>query len=192
MDENKENIVNPETEVTETETQTEMTPEQWTAEMAKLIAENKRLKAATDKATAEASNWKKKYTATQSDAERLSMEKAEQEAQRQQEFEELKKFKAVTEASDRFRAIGYSDERAKAAAEAQFAGDVEELMSIQKAHQDDLEKRIKANLMKTMPAPTTGNDDTVQVTKEQLLNMSYRDQLDFKMKHPAVYQNLMK
>lgn len=191
MDENKENITNPTPEAPQPETNhDEMTTEQWIAEMAALKAENKRLKAATDKATADASNWKKKYTATQTDAERLSMEKAEEEAQKQQELEELRKFKAVTEATDQYRSLGYSDDLAKAAAEAQFAKDFVELARIQQSFQDDLRKQIKADMMRSMPAPATGNDDSVQMTKEQFMKLSYRDQLTFKQQHPTAYQKL--
>ena len=191
MDENKETITNPTPEAAQPENNpTEMTPEQWTAKMAELIADNKRLKAAVDKATSDASNWKKKYTATQSDADRLNMEKAEEEARRKQEFEDLKKFKAVTEASDQYRRLGYSDEMAKSAAEAQFVGDFEELNRIQQSFQDDLRKQIKADMMKSMPAPATGNDDSVQMTKEQYMKLSYRDQLAFKQQHPTAYQKL--
>lgn len=190
MDENKE-IINPTPEAPKAEPENkEMTTEQWIAEMAALKAENKRLKAATDKATADASNWKKKYTATQTDAERLSMEKAEEEAKKQQELEDLRKFKVVTEAKDQYRRLGYSDELAKSAAEAQFAGDFEELARIQQSYQDELAKQIKADLMKSMPAPATGNDETVQMTKEQFKAMTYRQQVEFKQKYPTAYEKL--
>jgi len=191
MDENKEVTINPTPEAPKPEaSHDEMTTEQWIAEMAALKAENKRLKAATDKATADASNWKKKYTATQTDAERLSMEKAEEEAKKQQELEDLRKFKAVTEASEQYRRLGYSDELAKSAAEAQFAGDFEELTRIQQSYQDELKKQIKADMMRNMPAPSTGNDDSVQVTKEQFKAMTYREQVEFKQKHPTAYEKL--
>lgn len=191
MDENKETITNPTPEAAQPENNpTEMTPEQWTARMAELIADNKRLKAAVDKATSDASNWKKKYTATQSDADRLNMEKAEEEARRKQEFEDLKKFKAVTEASDQYRRLGYSDEMAKSAAEAQFAGDFEELNRIQQTFQDELTKRIKADMMKSMPVPSIGNDDSVQMTKEQFNKLSYAEQVKLRREHPTVYEKL--
>jgi len=191
MDENKENITNPTPEAAKPETEgSEMTTEQWTAKMAELIAENKRYKAATDKATAEAASWKKKYAATQTDAERLSMEKAEEEAKKQEELEELRKYKAIAEATETYRGLGYSDELAKSAAEAQFAKDFVELARIQQLYQDDLKKQIKADMMRNMPAPATGNDDSVQVTKEQFKAMSYREQVEFKRNHPTAYEKL--
>ena len=191
MDENVN--VNPETEVTETNTggtEQGMTPEQWNAKMAEIMAENKRLRTAIDKATADASNWKKKYTATQSEAEQLSMEKAEREAAIQTELEELRKESAINKYSKSYMAIGYTEEQAQKAAEAQFANDFEELNRIQKAFQEEYAKQIKADLMKSMPAPAVGNDDSVQMTKEQYKALSYREQLDFKQKHPTAYQKL--
>lgn len=189
-----ENIKTNETEVTETTDNTENSAPAKSAEemLAELLAENKRLKKAVDKSSADASEWKKKYVATQSESEKLSMEKAERDAAIKEELEALRKESKVNKFAKSFVAMGYSEEMAVKAAEAQFSGDTEELFRLQKIHNTEMEKRIRADVMRTMPVPATGNDDGVQLTQEQFDNMSYREQLDLYKNHPTVYERFVK
>lgn len=157
---------------------------------AELLAENKRMKKAVDKATADASDWKKKFLATQSESEKLSMEKAERDAALKEELEALRKESKVNKFAKSFMACGYSEEMATKAAEAQYSGDTDELFRLQKLHSDNMAKQIRAEIMKTMPVPATGNDDGVHITQEQFDKMSYMEQLDLFEKHPSVYEKL--
>lgn len=161
-------------------------------QMAELLAENKRMKKAVDKATADASDWKKKFLATQSESEKLSMEKAERDAALKEELEALRKESKVNKFAKSFMACGYSEEMATKAAEAQYSGDTDELFRLQKLHSENMAKQIRADIMKSMPVPATGNDDDVHITQEQFDNMSYREQLELFEKHPTVYEKLTK
>lgn len=157
---------------------------------AELLADNKRMKKAIDKATADASEWKKKYMATQSESEKLSMEKAERDAALKEELEMLRKESAINKFAKSFMGCGYSEDMAVKAAEAQYSGDTDELFRIQKLHNDNMAKQIRADIMKSMPVPATGNDDGVHITQEQFDKMSYMEQLDLFEKHPSVYEKL--
>lgn len=159
-------------------------------QMAELLAENKRLKKAVDKSSSDASSWKKKYMDTQSESEKLSMEKAERDAAIREELEALRKESAINKFAKSFMSCGYSEEMATKAAEAQYSGDTDELFRIQKIHMDNMEKKIRADIMKSMPVPATGNDDGVHITQEQFDKMSYMEQLDLFEKHPSVYEKL--
>ena len=159
---------------------------------AELLAENKRMKKAVDKATADASDWKKKFLATQSESEKLSMEKAERDAALKEELEALRKESKVNKFAKSFMACGYSEEMATKAAEAQYSGDTDELFRLQKLHSENMAKQIRADIMKSMPVPAIGNDDDVHITQEQFDNMSYREQLELFEKHPTVYEKLTK
>lgn len=161
------------------------------AALAQSMANEKRFKAALNKTSSELADLKKKYNAKLSEDEKASIEKAEQEAEHKAYVESLERFKAVTEAAARFRALGYSEAQAQKAAEAQYGGDTDEVLRIQMEYQTDLEKRIKAELMKSMPAPSTGNDDNVQITKEQFNDLSYSEQVKFKREHPTAYDRLV-
>lgn len=160
--------------------------------LAELLAENKRLKKAVDKSSSEASDWKKKFVATQSESEKLSMEKAEREAAIREELEMLRKESKVNRYAKSFMAMGYNEEMAARAAEAQFSGDTDELFRIQKAHTIEMEKKIRADIMKTMPIPATGNDDSVQLTQEQFDKMNYTELSELYDKHPDVYRRFAK
>lgn len=189
MDENIKVTTEAEnTEGTEPKVETKTAEEQ----MAELLAENKRLKKAVDKSSSDASSWKKKYMDTQSESEKLSMEKAERDAAIKEELEALRKESAINKFAKSFMSCGYSEELATKAAEAQYTGDTDELFRIQKAHMDNMEKKIRADIMKTMPAPATGNDDDIQLTQEQFDAMSYREQLELYEKHPSVYEKFTK
>lgn len=154
---------------------------------AELLAENKRMKKAVDKATADASDWKKKFLATQSESEKLSMEKAERDAAIKEELEMLRKESKVNKFAKSFMACGYSEEMATKAAEAQYSGDTDELFRIQKLHTDNMAKQIRADIMKTMPVPATGNDDDIHLTQEQFDKMSYMELKELYEKHPTIY-----
>ena len=160
--------------------------------IARLMAENKRLKKASDKNASDASSWKKKYMDTQSEADKLSMEKAERDAELREELEALRKESKVNKFAKSFLAMGYSEEQATKAAEAQYSGDTDELFRIQKQYQEEYAKKIRADIMKTMPAPATGNDDDVQITQEQFDNMSYLELKELYEKRPAVYKKFAK
>ena len=157
---------------------------------AELLAENKRMKKAFDKASSEAADYKKQLMATKSESEKLSMEKAERDAALKEELEALRKESKVNKFAKSFMACGYTEEMATKAAEAQYSGDTDELFRLQKLHSDNMAKQIRAEIMKTMPVPATGNDDSVHITQEQFDKMSLAEQTDLYEKHPSVYKQL--
>ena len=159
---------------------------------AELLAENKRMKKAFDKASSEAADYKKQLMATKSDAEKLSIEKAERDAALKEELEMLRKESTVNKYAKSFMACGYTEEMATKAAEAQYSGDTDELFRIQKLHTDNMAKQIRADIMKSMPAPATGNDDEVHLTQEQFDKMSYLELKDLYEKHPEIYKRFAK
>lgn len=190
MDENiKNETVDAEVKSKNTDqTQTKTAEEQ----IAELMAEVKRLKRASDKNASEASEWKKKFVATQSETEKLSMEKAERDAALRDELELLRKESKVNKYAKSFMAMGYSEDMANKAAEAQFSNDTDELFRIQKIYNNELEKKVRADIMKTMPTPATGNDDSLQMTQAQFDALSYREQLEIFDKYPTVYEKFAK
>lgn len=184
-----ENIKTPVNEPVEEGKNSETKGETKTAEelYAELLADNKRMKKALDKASGEAAEFKRQLMATKSDAEKLSMEKAERDAALKEELEALRKESKVNKYAKSFMACGYSEEMATRAAEAQYSGDTDELFRLQKLHSDNMAKQIRADIMKTMPVPATGNDDDIHLTQEQFDKMSYMELKELYEKHPAIY-----
>ena len=182
-----------ETEVQETETE-ETTDQKESIEdrLATLMAENAKLKREKDKASSDAAKYKKEAMANKSESEQRAIEKAEADAKIQEELAELRKESAINKFEKNFVALGYSEEMAKQAAEAQYEGNNDILFQLQKKFLTEKEKSIKAQLMKTMPAPSIGNDDSISVTKEEFNAMGYKERLDLANKHPRVYEQLVK
>lgn len=135
----------------------QLSPEE---QIAKLLAEVKRLKSATDKAASEAADWKKKYRATLSEKEQLDMEKAEREAAREAELQELRRERDITKFEKNYISLGYDAKLAHQAAIAQIDGDTDEVFRISQMHQANLRKQLEAEWMKKMPAPPAGNKET--------------------------------
>jgi len=128
-------------------------------QLAKTMAELKRYKSATDKATADASEWKKKYRATLDEKSQLDLEKAERESQFQTEFESLKRENTINKMAKSFIGMGYTEEQAVKASEAQLDGDYDELFRIQNSFITERDKLKESEWMKKMPNPPAGHGD---------------------------------
>lgn len=128
-------------------------------QMQQLRIENAKLKKAQEDAATDASNWKKKYNATLSDAEKLAQEKADREAEKDAELARLRKESAVSKYEKNFLTLGYSQELAKKAAEAQFEGDTDTLFLVQSQAQEAIVKAKEAEWYKNRPEITTGAGD---------------------------------
>lgn len=123
------------------------------------LIEIAKLKKATDKASSEAAEYKKKWKSAMTEQEKADMEKAEKEAERQEQFNQLLKENSVNKLEKNFLALGYSPEKAKVAAEAQYENDTESLFKIQSEHQAEILKQKEAEWLKNRPAPQGGNED---------------------------------
>lgn len=122
----------------------------------KLMIENKKLKLATDKATSEASSFKKQLREKQSSDEIALQEKAEKEAAKEEQFNNLNKKVSIYEAKERYLSLGYSPEMADKAANAEYEKDFQELMKIQKQHLDTTVALKEAEWLKTRPEAKNG------------------------------------
>ena len=160
--------------------------------LSELMAENAKLKREKDKASSDAAKYKKEAMANKSESEQKAIEKAEADAKIQEELAELRKESAINKFEKNFVALGYSEDMAKQAAEAQYEGNYDIMFQLQKKFLTEKEKSIKSQLMKTMPAPSIGNDDSISVTKEEFNAMGYKERLDLANKHPRVYEQLVK
>ena len=178
-----------ETEVTET-TEPVETPDE-SAELARLKAELAKAKAATDKATKEAGDYKKQLRAKQSAEEIAAEEKRAQDEAREKELNELRKRFAVAETTK--KVMGFVSDEATATSIAEYLYGAEDadaaLTAIQKAWTAK-EKALRLEYGK-IPAPGTGSGDGPTITKEQLDLMPYLQRLKFANENPAEYERLM-
>ena len=142
-------------------------------QLAELLAENKRLRRANDKASSEAASYKKQLNARLSESERQEQERAEAAASMQSELEELRKERDLSRLMKNFTVLGYSEEMAKEAAEAQYEGDADRMFAVQRKYKAELENSIKAQFMRGTPAPQGGSlQGGVPLTEAQIKSMS--------------------
>ena len=116
----------------------------------------KKQKQALDNAAADAAEWKRQFRATQDEATRAKAEQEEAVAAIKAENAALKRKEAVANRTNTYLGMGYSDELAKASAEAWADGDDAKVLDIQKQFNEMLETRIKASLLAQQPAVTPG------------------------------------
>lgn len=155
-----------------------------------LMLENAKLKKLQEKAASEAADYKKKYNATLTDAQKAAQQKAEKEAERQEQFDKLLKENTVNKLSKNFLKLGYPEDKAEEAANAQYDGDTETLFRIQSEVQESLIKQKEAEWLKSRPVVTTGaGDEKTTVTREQFNKMGYSKRVEFKQKYPETYKS---
>ena len=118
-------------------------------------AMNKQRKA-LDAAAADAAEWKRQFRATQDEATRLKAEQDEAFNAIKAENAALKRDKAIERRTNKYLSMGYSDELAKASAEAWADGDEEKVLDYQKQFNEQFETKIKTSLLAQQPAVTPG------------------------------------
>ena len=152
-------------------------------------SDDSKLKEALNKATAEASKYKKELREKQTETERLEAERKEEIEKKEAQLAELLKEKTVAEHKANFLKVGYSDELANESAEAIANGDYGKVFSNLGTFLTEKEKTIKEDLLKKTPKPTGGNS-TLEVTKEQFNKMSYGDMMKLREENESLYESL--
>ena len=172
-------------------TETNETETNESAEIARLKAEMAKQKAALDKATKEAGDYRKQLRAKQTAEEAAAETEKEQREAIEKELAELRKDKAVATASKRVMAFVPDEQVATNIAEALYGAAAIDLAidTIAKAWTAK-EKALKLEYGR-IPAPGVGSTDGPTTTKAQLDAMGYKERLDFANKHPDEYNKLM-
>ena len=166
-------------------------PQDENAEISRLKAELAKAKAATDKATKEAGDFRKQLRARQTAEEAQAEAEKERQEAIEKELNELRKERAVAVMSKKAFTFVQDENASTSIAEALYgAEDVDlALETIQKAWVAK-EKALRLEFGK-VPAPGIGNSDGPTISKAQLDAMGYKDRLEFANKHPDEYKKLM-
>ena len=123
-------------------------------------------KSLLEKANSEAADYKKKWKAASSEQEQKQIEEAERQAHMEEELKTLRRTSNVSEYEKQYLALRYEEKDAKEVAEALYDGDTDTLFRLQKKHDEELRKEIKAELMKDMPTPPAGNQTIIDYSKQ--------------------------
>lgn len=149
-----------------------------------------KLKEALNKATAEASQYKKQLKEKMSEQERLETERKEKESEREALLEKLLKEKTVAEHKANFLKQGYDEELANTSANALAEGDFTTVFDNLGKFIADRDKQAQVKAMDSTPRPTNGNVSTV--TKEQFNKMNYKERTALYENNKELYDSLIK
>lgn len=134
----------------------DVTLESLMEKIATLEVENKKNKAALDKALKEKGDITKQYREVLTEAQQAKIDKENADEEQRQYVADLEKFKAKAEAKARYALQGMSEEMAVKAAEAEINGDMDALATIQKQHTEMLIKKKEEEWLKSRPPINAG------------------------------------
>jgi hypothetical protein len=152
-------------------------------------AEIERLKTALSKSNSENAEWKKKHRDALSEEERKAQEMADRMKQLEEQNAQLLRESNVSKHKARFLGMGYEEALANDAAVAMADGDMEKLFSYQTKHQEALEKKIRADALKSTPKPVPDKGDGA-LTRDQIAKLSMEDRVKLYQERPDEYKEI--
>ena len=196
MEENKTPVAE-ETKQEEVKVEAEMKEEAKTEtknepSVQELMTEIAKLKRQADKASSEAAEFKKKYRESLSEVEKASMEKAEKEAAREEEFNQLRRENAINRLEKQYMQLGFTADEAARMAVAETDGDQETKIKIMSEVDGRKKKQYEAEFFASRPDVNVGGSAGNTVTKEQFDAMGPIELTKLKRENPTEYDRLMK
>lgn len=161
------------------------------AKIKALEAERDKLKNSVTNASADASEWKKKYQATLSEQEKAAEEQSEATAAMQKELEDLRNERNIANHKSQFVSIGFEENLAEESAKALNEGNIAKVFDGIRKFIESHDKAMAEKAMLNNPTLPGGNS-TKTVTREEFNNMGYREMAAFKAEHPDLYAEYMK
>ena len=129
--------------------------------------ENMVTKKQFDKVSSELAAAKKELRSRMSDDEKVNAERMEREASMREELENLRKEKTLSTYKANYLAQGYDESMAEMAATAMAENDMAAVFAIMGKHQQEVEKNLRAKILKETPVPPAGNDPNNSDTKNK-------------------------
>jgi hypothetical protein len=148
-----------------------------------------KMKSALDKATSEASSYKKQLRERMTEDEAAKAKAAEDMAAVMAELETLRAKEAIGEYTTQFMSIGYDEALARSTAQAIQKGDMAAMFKNHAKFVVEREKALKAELLKDTPAPPAG-DGTKGVNKEAFSKMTLLEKQRFAKENPEQYKEI--
>lgn len=131
--------------------------------------EIERLKNATSKANSEAAEWKRKHNALLSDDEKRKAEEETKSRELEEKYNELLKRTTLSDYKAKYLAMGYDERLAADTASALVEGDMEKVFANGEKFRTDLEKKIRAEVLRSTPKPNTSSGDSGAWTREKIM-----------------------
>lgn len=125
-------------------------------------------KATFDKVSSELAGVKKQLREKQTEEERKEAERLAAEEATKTELEALRKEKAISGYKASYLSQGYDEKLAEKAANAMYENDMTTVFAVMKEHNDNLEKAVRAKILKETPAPPPGEPGGEKTAGEKL------------------------
>jgi small-conductance mechanosensitive channel len=148
-----------------------------------------RLRNALSKSNSEAADYKKQLRERLSAEELKAKEDAEKWEQIEKERDALLREKTVSTNKAKLLALGYEEALADDTAEAMANGELDKVFANQKKHLDNVEKKIRSEILKDTPKPDGGSSSET-MTKEKLRGMSAQERYKYSVEHPEEYKQI--
>lgn len=161
-----------------------------------LMVEMAKLKKAQERAASEAAEYKKKYNATLSEKEKIDVEKAEKEAEKEERFKALERENHINKLEKGYLAMKYTADEASRMAVAEADGDLEAKMKIMAEVDARKQKEIEQEIRRSIPEPNFGvGNEEPTFTKEEfdkiVKTSGYNKLREIKEKYPETYKKYM-
>lgn len=152
-------------------------------------AEIDRLKNALSKSNSEAAGYKKQLHEKMSAEEVKAKEDADKIEELIKERDALLREKTVAGYKAKYLALGYDESLAGETAEAMANGETDKVFANHNKHLVNVEKKIRADVLKNTPKPEGGNSSET-MTKEKFRKMTTAEQYKYSVDHPEEYKAL--
>ena len=160
------------------------------ARIKQLEKENGKLKQSVTNASADASEWKKKFQDTLSEQDKAKVQQDEANAALQKELEDLRNERNIANHKAQFISIGFEDALAQETAQALNAADTAKVFDGIRKFIASHDKALAEKAMLNNPTLPGGNT-TKTVTREEFNNMGYKEMVQFQAEHPDLYEEYM-
>lgn len=148
-------------------------------------------KETADKYASEAAELKKQLRSKQSEEEVKKMEEEAERKALEDKYNQLLERTTIAENKSKYLSLGYDDKLAEDTAKALYAGDMEKVFANSAKHQAELEKKIKADVLKGTPKPDGAGSGTKSLTREQFGAMGYSERVKLRTENPELYNEMM-
>lgn len=149
--------------------------------------ELERTKTALSKANSEAAENKRKLKEKMTEEEQKAQADAEDKQKLQKERDDLLERVSVSENTAQLISLGYDPALAAETAKAMFDGDTTKVFANQKKHQENIQKKIEADLLNKTPTPPAGGG---KLTAEAFQKMTLTDKAKLKLSDPDLFKTL--
>ena len=168
------------------------TPQELNDKLQEALVEMAKLKRAQEKAASEAAEYKKKWKESLTVQEQANLEKAEEQAKRDEEFEAMRKKLAINDLVSEYMDRQFPKDLAQKIAEARYEGDNATVNAIEKQMDEAKKKQWETEFLASRPEINIGGGSNANTyTKEQFDKMSLMERTKLKRENEAEYNRLL-